>query len=553
MALPIPGYEVIPTVGNRPKMSASPFVNKAIARGQLLQTGLTDAANAITDFYDKIQTSKGIQLAADLSLDMHKQKQDYLASLVNKQNQPETWQQGFTDQVAEQLKDQLSSRPGWAWLTPAQQQQLVNNVRAWQTDTEGELTMNANRRQFQLTADKVTQEMTVQASSLDDKPGEKPNLEQALDKNDWLLQNQYIDPARHDQNKIALTDAWANSAIDARIGPAVKATAVYDTIEQMKAGTIPGWKSLNPKQQEAALRRADESLNEKQRTNLNDVKTKMVNDPSYKPTQEELAGLVDRHLIAAKDAESILKGVEAQDQKALNQAAEMSQVVYSNRIFDHDWKGDPDPQKTAHDFESEISWMPGRYQMSLTHQIDDQLKQRRVADKKGVKTLEKPIKDRVLAALDRDREGLGRFNPFTSEGSPENDKVSAMIQTQHHPFTVELNETQVPVGGHAHLAAALKAMSDEDFAAKYGKGVTRAQVIAAEEYHYSVAKSTLRDWLDNEKNWLPADTFEERADAERMRLVKPYWELATANSLAPTAPTPSDTETDALLKKYGGQ
>jgi len=90
---------------------------------------------------------------------------------------------------------------------------------------------------------------------------------------------------------------------------------------------------------------------------------------------------------------------------------------------------------------------------------------------------------------------------------------------------------QVPVGGGETLAAVLKGMTGEDIAAKFGKGTTWQMVLAAEEYHYATAKGKMRAWLDDEKNAKPESTFEDRANAYRMSLVRPYWELAAANSV----------------------
>ncbi len=135
---------------------------------------------------------------------------------------------------------------------------------------------------------------------------------------------------------------------------------------------------------------------------------------------------------------------------------------------------------------------------------------------------EKPVEKQIFSQMNEDRMSNDLTVPLTTDVK-QGSRLFPYITGKRDPDTITHSRVEGGLEG-------LRKLTPEEIETKFGKGVTREQVLQSEQVHYANMQEKMRAWFKDPAN--EKATYEQ-ANAYRMQLEKPYVFQAVKASLTP--------------------
>jgi len=206
--------------------------------------------------------------------------------------------------------------------------------------------------------------------------------------------------------------------------------------------------------------------------------------------------------------------------------------VWSMRVHDFDFTVAKDPEGAARDMKGAIAGLPTALQKPINAMIDNKL----AASKKAEMRVEKPVETNFFAKMKEDREENAASVPYTTEAGTK------------RWFTPNDPAKQRTLSGGLR---ALRGMTDSEVEDKFGKGVTRDQVMRVEELNYSQKQDHMRQWFAAQE---PDDpNLQEKATREYQNLMRPDVNEAVSKAILRKAAAPGMVVNKSYKDASGGR
>lgn len=462
-ALPIvPGSEIQTPVGGV-KMDPASFRQAALAPGRIANEIGVDVGGFFSGLSQHLQENQNAQQVFKADLQMRKAKDDFTAKLVEMPD-PNTWLPAWKEQV-NTTKETIASSSGYG---PSVKRKLGMMFDQWEQATTSEIKIQALRKQVKDTTE-VAKTDAGYAAMQGDIEGANNIIKAAIEN--------HADPVD-----------MRNFAKDL---PGIAAKSQAMLVINTNPGNAPDILRKDPKFLKAMGPVAFNSL-----LGAAHEKQNQYFSQNYNDTREEMraANGIDPEILQQK-----VKNNEITQRMADSLTNLMKQDMYQNdkgtydfartMIQDHDWQNDPNPQDTKRKFIETFPLKNNQLHYALTQSLDNAItKAKRVEDKE-----EAPVRKQVFAQLREDREANGYTTPSFDEIQKGKWKQWPFVK---EPDTVK--RTQL-LGGLSALRNPDK-LTDDQITQFYGKGVTRNQIIRAEQDKYNTIQQKMRDWFDDPKN-----------------------------------------------------
>lgn len=445
------------------KMSADSFRQAALAPGKIAQEIGQDFGGLADDISQKIQQNRNAQDVFKADLSMRKTKDDFTADLVNMPD-PGTWLPAWKEKVNEQ-RQTIMSDPS---AGPAVKRRLTPMFDQWEQATTSEIKIQALRKQVADTTAiaKTDAGYAAAQGQLDD----ANNIIKAAVEN-------HADSVEMRNFAKALPGIAAKSqalrVIDADPGNAPDILRKDETYQ----------KAMGPVVFNSVLGAAHEKQNQFFAQNYNDLRETMREANGINP--EVLQQAVKTNQITQRMADSLTNLMKADMYQNDKGTYDFARTM----IQDHDWANDLNPQETKRKFRETFPLKNNQLDYAFNQSLDAAIaKAKKVDDKE-----EAPVRKQIFSQLREDRADNGYTTPSFDVVSKGNWKF--------WPFTREEDSTQRRqlLGGLSALRNPDK-LTDKQVEEFYGKGVTRNQVVQAEQDKYNTIQEKMRDWFDDPKN-----------------------------------------------------
>lgn len=505
----VPGSEVSTPVGGT-QISAAPFREAALMQGRVGAAIGEGVGGLALDVSQKIQANRNARTTFDADIAMRTTKQDFTDQL-HKMPDEGTWLPAWKEQTTA-LREKILSGPN---VGPEMKSQLSMKLDNWDAATSSEI-----RTAALLKGVKETHDSAVAASTLAYQQGDIAGGDNIL-KAATSHYGMYPEEANTRMMK-GKEVAFQSMAANAINSDPIKAPSVLESTLKDK---IP------PLKYRPLYREALEAQSRQQSLNAKDLAEQIsvthVADP------EDLRKQVENQQITQPQMDRLLFSVkkygEEQKREDLKQENNEFQVALM-RVDDHDWINDRQPEQTAKDMKTDgLGWT----QPALQRRLDEHIQAKMRAAKTQGQNNVRPVQQQIFDQMREDRENNGLTVPSTTEETPGTSKGGLGVFGSYKPFDVNTpaSTKMVPVVGGL---AELRKMSADDIEEKFGKGVTKEQVIQAEQAHYANIQGKMRAWFQDPEN---KNATYEQANAYRIELEKPYVLGAVAHSLTPTKQT----------------
>lgn len=495
MALPIIEGSQVNTPSSGIQLNGESFRQAALAPGKLGAAIGQDVGGFFDEVSQKSQANRNFNTVASADLQMRKAHDDFTASLVTRPDQ-RTWLPAWQDQV-QQTKDNILNGPD---VGPDVKRQLTAQVNNWDVATSSALRMKALDKGVQ-----ESYETMVQASNMAYMSGSPTAIQDGDNIIKAGVSNYATSPVKGQllmaQGKQTAFKAQADSAID---NDPINAPDILEDTLKDKMSPI----AYRPLYREALRRQSSQ-----QSLNSQSIYQQIAATGSIDP--KILSDQVDAKAITQTQANQLtgyMKKLGAQQTREDMKAERDQYNISMKEADDHDWVNDKDAQITAAKINNEgLGWTQPALQRGLDEHIQSKMK----AAASGQSGLS-PVQKQIFQQMQEDRTSNGLTVPLSTE----------TVVTNSHTFSPDETEVQ-----HNFVSGGLEALRKMDPTAiqdKFGKGVTREQVLQAEQSHAAGIQTKMRDWFQQN----PQATYDEANDY-RISLEKPYVMGAVSTSLKP--------------------
>lgn len=491
-ALPIVEGSMVQSNIGAVKINPDSFRRAALAPGQIAQELGQDVGGVLGEVSQKLQQNFNFQQMAKADLAMRKTKDDFTANLV-KMPDPGTWLPAWNDQVKD-MREQVVNDPKNG---PDVKRNLGRMFDVWEQSTASEIKIQALRKQV---AD--SKEIAIADSTLQAHQGFE---DQALTTLRAGVQNHALSEADYTR----LSANVPKIAAQARADLAIDSDPLHadEAIQQLKG-------KLDPRTLVSLNAKAREAKSAAQRNNSNEWNERFAASPDGTIDVDALNADVK----AKKVTQVFATGLIARMDRSKIKESKDGYLMAATEVHDHDWEGDKNPQQTAQDITDRYAYLQPADTLRLSKEMDARMNS---AKKKG-ESEERPVVRQIFDQMREDRNQNGFTLPMVEKTTP----------AKTHWFWADepaKTEKQGVEGGLNALQSGK--FTDEQIESTFGKGVTREQVIRAEQLHYANITHKMREWFKDPAN---KDATYEQANNYRIELEKPF--VVSQVSLAMKAP-----------------
>lgn len=493
-ALPIVQGSLTQTPIGGVKINPESFRQAALAPGRVAQEIGQDVGGLFEDVSQKLQANFNAQQVFKADIALRQAKDNFTAKLAENPD-PGTWLPMWKEQVATQ-KEAILNDPKNG---PSVKRQLSMMVGTWEQATTSEIKIQALRKQVSDTTAtaKVAAELAAQGGDIEG----ANNIVKAAIEN-------HADPVEMKNFAVQIPRVAAKSQalllVDSDPGNAPE--LLKKNPEFLKA--------MGPVVFNSVLGAAHEKQNQFFSNNYNDTREEMRLAGGIDP--KILQERVKNNQITQRMADSLInlqKQEAYQDDKGTYDFAR-------TMIQDHDWDNDTKPEDYKRQLLETFPIKNYALQLAFGKSIDAAISKA----KKSAEKEEHPVKSQIFAQMREDRTANGYFTP----------SFDVIQKGEWHLFKPNDPDKTVRtqlLGGLATLHN-VKELTDEQIKENFGKDVTRADLIKAEQDKYNTVQEKMRQWFDDPKN---KDADYETATAYLRKLEAPYVMPAATQQIKKTS------------------
>lgn len=501
MPLPIVQGSEVATPSSGVQMDSSAFRNAALAPGKVAAAIGQDVGGLFQDVSNKIQDARNARTIFQADLAMRKTKDDFTADLVTMPDET-TWLDAYKQRV-DQTREAILQGPN---VGPDVKKALNNKFDIWEASTTSEirgaaLLKGVNEGRKDAIAD------STYAAHGGDVDGAR-NIMQAA------VEHGFFNAKEAGRLSIKFPQMAAQAQADTAIS--TDPINAPDRIKKLEG-------QIEPRMFVGIQARANEARNRAQASNTNDWAERLDNSPDGTIDPQGLKDDVKAGNITQRSADGLL----ARMAKKKLDTAKDDYTVAAMQAHDHDFTEDKKPEETARQMKDEAAHLPAALRIRLYNEIDNKVK---AAQKKG-ESEERPVERQVLDLMREDREHNGTTVPMFMQTTP----AKTHFFSADEPATTQSRH----VAGGLNMLRNPEKYSDNQIANDFGNGVTRDQVIQAEQLHYATMQAKMRAWFKDPSN---KDADIDKANAYRLELEKPFVFGQVAAHLSPAAPASATWE-----------
>lgn len=494
MPLPIvSGSEVQTPVGGT-KLDSGAFREAALQPGRLGAAIGQEVGGLFQDISQKVQANRNARQVFDADLTMRKAKDDFTAKLVEMPDEG-TWLPAWKSQV-DQVRQGVIDNPQ---AGPDVKRMLSQKFDIWEAATTAEIRTAALQKGVKETRDSAVADSTYAAHQGD--------LEGAHHILDAAVAHYAMTP--EEAHKISARFPSISAQAQADMAIATNPIKAPEIIKQFEG-------VIEPAVYVSVKAKADAARNRAQADNVNDLAQDMDNSPT---------GAVDPSILKQKvqDGDITQRAADGLIARMRQQTARESQANFNLQMMgiqDHDFTTDKNPQETARSMKDEAAGLPEAYRKRVFERVDSKV----AAAQRQARSDLRPVEQDIFQTMSEERMHSGTTIPLTSELKQK--ASSGIFGIGAHPEKVE----------HAHVEGGLTAlrnentMTDDQIEKMFGKGVTREQILRAEQQHYADQQAKMRAWFADPSN---KDADYEKAEKYLRSIQKPYVMDAIKTSLSP--------------------
>jgi hypothetical protein len=480
MPLPIVSGSLTQTPIGGVKMNPSSFRQAAMAPGRIASELGKDVSAVFGEVAQKLQANFNFQQTAKADLDMRKAKDDFTAQLV-KMPDPGTWLPAWQEKT-QGMRDQIINNPRNG---PEVKQNLGRMFDIWEQSTTSEIKTQALRKQVADSKESAIADYTY-AAHQGDQEGAINTLRAAVE-NHAMSEADFKKYAA----RVPTIAAQANADLAIDSDP-LNADKVIDKLKG----------NLDPRTLVSLNAKAREAKSASQRNNSNDWNERFAASPDGTIDMDALNADVK----AKKVTQVFANGLIARMDRSKIKESKDGYLMAATEVHDHDWEGDKNPQETGREITDRYAYL----QPADTLRLSKELSARMESAKKKGESEERPVVRQIFDQMREDRYQNGYTVPLIEKTKPE----VFHLFSANEPAKVE----KVGVEGGLNALQSGK-FTDEQIESTYGKGVTRDQLIRAEQLHYANITHKMREWFKDPAN---KDATYEQANDYRIELEKPF-------------------------------
>lgn len=515
MAIPILSGSEVSTPSSGAPLDASSFRQAAMAKGRLGEAIGNTVGGLFSDVSQKIQEARNAKAVFDADHSLNATKNQFLEDLSKNPElakDPGKWMPEYSTRI-KATTDQIMSQPN---LGPAAKRHLAMMTQNFTQHSSLEINTAALAREAADT--KASGIMSAQ----DDV--ENDNKEAFTAKMEVMNEAGVMGPketaariAKFDENS---AEFKANTAVAT---DPIHAPAYIKSLEGV----------INPKKLRSILHVAEEEQRRAQIANSQQIATSIDDDPLHTYDETRLKQQRDTNLITAFDYERLQNRMKVFAATEAREQAKTETELFNTTMLDardNDWVTDTNPQKTAADLKAVgLGFKNPALRVRLNDKVDRLME---AAKRQGVKD-EKPVHAEIFAQLKKDREDEALLVPLTTEEKPASGHLFWYKQGtpafQHIEGGIKsLNDPKHP-----------SYLSDDDIKEKFGAGMTREKLIAAERSQAATINQKMEAFFKGK----PDATYQE-ADEYRKQVERPYVLTATKQSILKKIPVMVMDESD---------
>lgn len=507
MAVPgiIQGSEVNTPVGGT-QMDSTAFRNAALAPGKIGAAIGQEVSPLFDEVSQKIQANRNARTVFDADLAMRTAKEDFTANL-HKMPDEGTWLPQWQE-TSQNVRDQVLSGPN---VGPDVKRHLTMMLDNWQAGTSAEVRTAALVKGIDQTRKSALASSNMAYAQGDIAGGD--NILKAA------TENYAFHPSEAKtlmaQGKITATTSAADSAI---ASDPINAGKIIDKLKD----------DVPPRIFLGIQAHAREAKNAKQSENYNSYSEQVDASPDHTIDPSILRDAVASEDIKQSHMDKIvarMKTISSADKKAANDKETQDFNTSMMEAQEHDWVGDTTPEKTMSDMKAEgLSWANMGLRRRLNKFIDDKSK----AAKKQGEALERPVETQIFDDMKQDRSKYGFTVPVT-----EAEVKGGLTLTPFSPFNPKNPISRGPsTTKTVFLPGGLDALSkpENDAQIKSMYGVSREELIRAEQQHYANIQQKMREWFQDPSN---KNAKYDDAKTHLIELEKPFIMGSVAATLSP--------------------
>ncbi len=481
-ALPIVQGSLVQTPIGGVKMDGNSLRESALAPGRVAKSVGDSLGSVAEDISQKLQQNFNYSQMANADLTMRKTKDDFTAQLATMPD-PGTWLPAWKEQLQGKREAILNDPKNG----PDVKRMLTAQFNTWEQATTSEINIQALRKQVADSKEIALADSTY-AAHQGDEEGALRSLQLAVD-----------------HHAMSAADYKLHASQIPGIAAKSRAFLVVDS----DPGNAPELlkkdpsflKAMGPVVFNSVLGAAHEKQNQLFSNNYNDTREEMRAAGGIDPQALQLK--VKNNQITQRMADSLVNLQKQETYQNDKGTFDFARTM----VQDHDWENDTKPEDYKRQLLETFPIKNYALQLAFGKSIDAAIgKAKKTADKE-----EQPVKSQIFAQMREDRTANGYFTP----------SFDVIQKGDWHLFKPNDPDKTVRtqlLGGLATLHNA-KELTDEQITESFGKGVTRADVIKAEQDKYNTVQEKMRQWFDDPKN---KDADYEMATSYLRKLEEPY-------------------------------
>lgn len=513
----VAGSEMVHTPASAGKIDGGDFRQAALAPGRVAGALDYTAGNFIRGVGEEFQKNRNTRFALDADLAMRKTKADFTANLAKMPDEG-TWLPAWNEQVTN-LRSSVLDNPH---IGPDLQRQLSANFDVYQQATTAEIRTAAMLKSAKETRDSGIADATLAATQGD--------LAGATASVQAMVEARAMSPGEAKRFSSRFPSIAAQSQADNLIATAP--IGAPEAINKFKG-------DIDPRVFVRLQATARDAQGRAQSSNLDDFAQDMDASPDGTIDPEVLRKAVSDNQITQRGMNGLLarmdtrkKAVDAQKTKDRIEADRTSREKKNDLMLAADelqYLDDPNVEHKIRDLKADGVALPSAMRRELYEHIDNKQK----SAKKTGESEDNPVKRAIFDRMKEDREQNGLTIPLAA--SVKEAGRSGFLWMNKDPEAISFENVQ---GGLKTLRDTEK-LPDAAIEKRFGKGVTRTQLMAAEQQHFANQNAKMRDWFKAN----PKAT-EDEAEKYRQGLERPYLLAATSAELQKRAPVAIQSKED---------
>ncbi|GEM_PF-4366477 len=486
--------------------------------GQALARGLSDVGDFAAQVQDNIQKARELGIAADVDLKLRTARQTFLENLKNSGDETK-WTQNAAE-MAQTTQDSIASQDN---IPPGMRPQINSAFKAWQGSLLTETQALANQQTINRAWGHVQADYSEAL-----KDGHADHAAALIQQ---ARANRLADPADLDQMERDIPKAITQNAIETGIG-----NNAHGTVQMLESGAaipfadqngnpIYPKKALDAKTFDTLLKQAKEAEAGKQTEFYGQVLGDYEADPAHPPTSDDFKTWVDTGQMSARSAkqmQGMIYQKQQQDVRVRNLELSEKKNDIMWQIERYDLRADQTPKQTVQGWIDEASDLPPQFAKPIVAMANNKL----ASVKKTEDAEAKPAETAVYRKIE-EITSLAVAKPQTPvAGAPAVAPVHHILGADDPgkpAGPVTFVDYDGPITGERTPNTTnppIDKMTPEEIETNFGKGVKKAEVLAAINGYQAHLADQMRKWFATQDPKKPPT--EEEAMAHLSELEQPY-------------------------------